>query len=71
VLETGVVDLGKEGQKELWDYEIFENEQGQKTKYIMKPWTTLEVDPETNEIVDLVYFENATRYRSKAKKRCS
>lgn len=37
VLETGVVNLGKWGHKELWDYEIFEDEQGQKRKYIMRP----------------------------------
>ena len=37
VLETGVVNLGKWGHKELWDYEIFEDEQGQKRKCIMRP----------------------------------
>jgi hypothetical protein len=68
VLETGVVNLGKWGHKELWDYEIFEDEQGQKRKYIMRPGSTLEVDPKTNEIEDIVYFESARRFFSKAKK---
>ena len=57
VLETGVVNLGKWGHKELWDYEIFEDERSQKRKYIMRPGQTPEVDPKTNKFEDIVYFE--------------
>jgi len=57
VIERGIFKCGEYG----YYYKIEIDETGQKRKYIFRPGECIELDPENDEMTDLVYFSAPPR----------